>query len=126
MRAIRSSRGSRPKISSLRSIEPAAAPSMEVMSIFTAQPSVFSSLAGAASAASPRRNLPGFGASFGSAFFTASRTKIQPPDRAGHRALDQHQAALDVGLHDAQVLRRHAVVPMWPAIFLFLKVLPGS
>ena len=55
------------------------------------------------------RNLPGFGASFGSARLTASRTKIQPPFDAGNRALDEDQPALDVGLHDAQVLRGHAL-----------------
>ena len=66
-----------------RSREPTAAPSKEVMSIFTAQASEEGVSAGAeAWVSAPRsssvmRNLPGFGASAGRAFFTASRMKIE-------------------------------------------------
>ena len=46
---------------------------------------------------------------------------------ARHRAFDEDQAALDIGLTR---LRRFSVVmrstPIWPGIFLFLNVLPGS
>jgi hypothetical protein len=45
---------------------------------------------------------------------------------ARYRALDQDQAAVGIGRDDFEVLRGHAGLPMWPAIFLPLKTLPGS
>ena len=45
---------------------------------------------------------------------------------ARNRALDQDQAALDVGLDHDDVLRGDALDTQWPGIFLFLNTLPGS
>ena len=77
-------------------------------------------------AASARRNLPGFGASFGSDFFTASRTVIQPPLAPGtapSTRMRPRSTSVCTTLRLSVVTRS---TPMWPGIFLFLKVLPGS
>ena len=84
---------------------------------------------GPASLAAPpsgSRNLPGFGASFGSAFFTASRTVIQPPLAPGtapSTRIRPRSTSVCTTLRLSVVTRS---TPMWPGIFLFLKVLPGS
>ena len=71
-------------------------------------------------------NLPGFGASFGSAFFTASRTVIQPPLAPGTAPSTRIRPRST----SVCTTRRLSVVtrstPIWPGIFLFLNVLPGS
>src|SRR5215510_7210964 len=84
------------------------------------------SFASAAGAASASRNLPGFGTSCGSGFFTASRTVIQPPllpGTAPSTRMRPRSTSVCTTLRLSVVTRS---TPMWPAIFLFLKVLPGS
>src|SRR6185295_14925033 len=85
------------------------------------------SFASAAAPFSPaRRNLPGFGRSFGGAFFTASRTVIQPPLAPGTAPsirIRPRSTSVCTTFRLSVVTRS---TPMWPGIFLFLKVLPGS
>src|SRR6185503_15085240 len=78
------------------------------------------------SALSTSRNLPGFGRSFGGAFFTASRTVIQPPLAPGTAPSIRIRPR---STSTCAIFRFSVVMrswPMWPGIFLFLKVLPGS
>src|SRR5690606_32904031 len=78
-----------------------------------------------ASALSGRRNLPGFGASSGSFFFTASRTVIHPPFAPGTAPSTKMRPRSG----SVRTTRRFRVVtrstPRCPGIFLFLKVFPG-
>src|SRR6201987_1866747 len=83
--------------------------------------------AGAAAAASSATlNLPGFGASFGSGFFTASRTLIQPPLEPGTAPSTRIRPRST----SVCTTRRLSVVmrstPMWQGIFFFSQVLRGS
>jgi len=100
-------------ILSSRSFDPCQAPLLGRLSAFGGL------LSGAA--ASARRNLPGLGASFGSFFFTASRSVIQPP-LAPARAFDQDEATIDVGLHDLEIERGD---PLDPLVTRHLLVLEG-
>src|ERR1700722_19065077 len=123
MRAIRSARGSSPNTSSLSSSEPAAEPSIDVMSYFMASLSL-------------RRfgrwgALAGLGVNAG-----VSRQRIILRKRLlhrvahcdptsgvpRHRALDQNEAALGICANDAKVLRRHAISSHMAG---HLLVLPG-
>src|SRR3984885_11361934 len=123
MRAIRSARGSSPKTSSLRSKEPAAEPSIDVMSNFMASLSRW------------RFGRWGARARFGVDAELAGQRRVLRQrllhrvahrDPASgvprHRALDQNKAALGVRAHDAKVLRRHAVSSHMAG---HLLVLPG-
>src|SRR6478609_4351810 len=130
MRWIKSMRGSRPKISSLSSMSPADLPSSDVMSIFTGSALLAFLLRGC------------FGLRFAGGFtahaeFARLRrllrqhalhriAHIDPAAAmAGYRAFDQDQPARNVGLHDAQVLRRHAFHTHVPSHFLVLESLAG-
>src|ERR1700760_4205193 len=108
-RAMMSARGSRPKISSERLTEPAALPSRVV---------TFSSISRALlrRLCFRRRLIPAGDLELaGLRRFLRQRLLhgVTHPDpaalRAGHGAFDQDQAALDVGLNDAQVERGDAV-----------------
>ena len=59
-------------------------------------------------------------------FLTASRTEIQPPAKPGTEPSTRIRPRSTSVLHDPQVLRRDLSVPMWPGIFFFFQVLPGS
>src|SRR5262249_30272763 len=91
-------------------------------------PSFAVAAAGSAFAPSPsgRRNLAGFGVSLCGFFFTASRTVIQPPLAPGtapSTRIRPRSTSVCTTLRLSVVTRS---TPMWPGIFLFLKVLPGS
>src|SRR5262249_43063996 len=75
---------------------------------------------------SATRNLPGCGASFGNAFLTASRTVIQPPLAPGtapSTRIRPRSTSVWTTLRLRVVTRS---TPIWPGIFLFLNVRPGS
>src|SRR6516225_4845117 len=120
-RAMMSARGSRPKISSESWTEPAALPSRVV---------TFSSISRALRLGRGFRSLLATGdlelAGFGRVLRQRLFHRIAHPDPsalgAGDCALDQDQAALDVGLHDAQVERGDAI---HPHVTWHLLVLPG-
>src|SRR3984957_9240510 len=108
MRAIRSARGSSPNMASLSSKEPEAEPSIDVMSNFMASLSLY--------------RFGRWGAGFGVNAELAGQRRIlprrllhpiAPRDPASrvprHRALDQNEAAIRVGAHDAKVLRRQPI-----------------
>ena len=82
---------------------------------------------GARRPARRRRSAAGNGSSFGALRLTASRDQHVAAFAARHRARDHDQAALGVGRRRPS---RFCVVtrssPRWPAIFLPLKVRPGS
>src|SRR5262249_243297 len=86
----------------------------------------FVSPAAGASAAFASRKAPGRGASFGRLRLTASRIWIQPPFTPGTAP----STRISPFSTSVRTTRRFWVVtrstPIWPAIFLFLKVLPGS
>src|SRR5690606_36005205 len=71
-------------------------------------------------------NAPGFGASFGSSFFTASRSRTQPPLEPGTapRTITRPRATSVLSTTRFCVVTRSS--PVWPAIFLPLNTLPGS
>src|ERR1700722_5812655 len=123
MRAIRSARGSRPKMASLSSSEPAAEPSIDVMSNFMAPLSF------------RRFGRRGAGARFGVNAELAGHRRIlrqgllhrvadrdPPAGAARHRALNEDEAALRIRAHDPKVLRRH---PIDAHVAGHLLVLPG-
>src|SRR5262252_9826410 len=120
-RAMMSARGSRPKISSESWTEPAALPSSVV---------TFSSISRALRLGRGFRSLLATGdpklAGFGRVLRQRLFHRIAHPDPsalgAGDCALDQDQAALDVGLHDAQIERGDAI---HPHVTWHLLVLPG-
>src|SRR5947209_11078269 len=130
MRWIKSMRGSRPKISSLSSMSPADVPSSDVMSIFTGSALLLVLLGGRFGR--PLRLRP--------AALTAAHAELARLGRilrqcalhriahinpaaamAGHCAFDEDQPARDIGLHDAQVLRRHALDTHMPGHFFVLE-----
>src|SRR5262249_21936788 len=86
---------------------------------------------GAAAGASPEpssanRDAPGCGASLRSALLTASRTVVQPPlppGTAPSTSMRPRAVSVCTTLRLSVVTRS---TPRWPAIFLFLNVLPGS
>src|SRR5712671_3591054 len=72
------------------------------------------------------RNLPGCGASFGRAFLTAPRPVIQPPLAPGtapSTRIRPRSTSVCTTLRLSVVTRS---TPIWPGIFLFLNVRPGS
>src|SRR5271154_5743766 len=110
MRAIRSARGSRPKMASLRSREPAAEPSIDVMSNFMASLSL------------RRFGRRGAGARFGVNAELARQRRIlrqwllhrvaHRDPTAGvpwHRPFDEDETAVRICADDAKVLRRHLI-----------------
>src|ERR1700735_3294103 len=123
MRAIRSARRSSPNPSSLIPSEPAADPSIDVMSYFMASLSL------------RRFGRWGARAGFGvNAELTGQRRILRQrllhrvahcdptSGMPRHRALDQNKAALGIRAHDAKILRRHAVSSHMAG---HLLVLPG-
>src|SRR3954447_5656196 len=129
MRWIKSMRGSRPKISSESSMSPADVPSSDVMSIFTGSALLLFLLRGHF-----RRSLAGRTV-FLAAHAELARLRrvlwqcalhriahIDPPAAMSrHRAFDQDQPARDIRLHDAQILRRHALDTHMSGHFLVLE-----
>src|SRR5262249_44779953 len=82
--------------------------------------------AGSAAPLAATRNLPGCGTSFGKAFLTASRTVIQPPLAPGtapSTRIRPRSTSVCTTLRLSVVTRS---TPIWPGIFLFLNVRPGS
>src|ERR1700733_650786 len=126
MRAIRSVRGSSPNTASLSSSEPAAEPSIDVMSNFMASLSL------------RRFGRWGAGARFGVNAELAGQRRIlrqrflhrvahsdPPASVPGHRAFDQNEAALGISAHHAKVLRRHAISSHMAGHLLVLPGLAG-
>src|ERR1700722_12391969 len=126
MRAIRSARGSSPKTSSLSSKEPAAEPSIDVMSNFMA------------SLSRCRFGRWGARARFGVDAELAGQRRllrqrllhrVAHRDPASgvprHRALDQNETAVGVGADDTKVLRRHLIRSHMAGHFLVLPGLAG-
>src|SRR5262249_27793552 len=77
-------------------------------------------------APSALRNDPGFGASLGSPRLTASRTNTQPPwvpGTAPRTSTSPRSLSVSTTSRLSVVTR---TLPIWPAIFLPLKTLPGS
>src|SRR4029077_17490599 len=83
--------------------------------------------AGASAACSPPAtlNLPGFGASFGSGFLTASRTEIHPPLEPGTAPSTRIRPRSTSVCTTRRLSVGMRSTPMWPGIFLFFQVLPG-
>src|SRR5689334_4730568 len=116
-------RGSRPKIASANCTEPLSLPSRVVTFSSMSRPFLLDR--------SFRRSLAGDAELAGLRRFLRQRLlhRIAHHDpaalRTRHRALDEQQAALDVGLHDAQVLRRDPVVTHVTSHLLVLEGLAG-
>ncbi len=106
--------------------EPASLPSRVVTLRSITRPPLWLRLRLRRSAPSARRNLPGFGRSFGGAFFTASRTVIQPPFAPGTAPSIRIRPRSTSTCATLRLIVVTRSTPMWPGIFLFLKVLPGS
>src|SRR5436305_13669121 len=113
MRWIKSMRGSRPKISSWRSMSPADVPSSDVMSIFTGSALLLFFLRGrcgfclAVATTDAHAELSGLRRILRQRALHRVAHINPAAAMSGHRALDQDQPTRDVGLHDAQILRRH-------------------
>src|ERR1700677_1323659 len=106
MRAIRSPRGSRPKTVSSSSSEPAAAPSIDVMSNFMASFSLGLGRRrrlGVEAGPCPARSV------FVQRLLDGVSDRDPTAGETRHRAFHQNQPARDVGLDHAKVLRRDLV-----------------
>src|SRR6516165_6034951 len=103
MPAIRSGRSSRPKISSLTSIEPAAEPSIEVMSTLITSFSLrrFGGRRLGDGAIGVHTELAGHRRLLRQRLLHRVANRDPGAGVARHRSLDRDEAALDVGAHDA-------------------------
>src|ERR1700722_3204937 len=125
MRAIRSWRGSSPKIASFSSREPAAAPLIDVTSIFMMSGSLRLGCGGFWPASLVRTEFAGQRRFLRQRLFPRGADPGPAAGMARHRPFDQDQPAFDIGLHDAQVLRRHLVDAHMAGHFLVLPGLAG-
>src|SRR3984957_3036398 len=123
MRAIRSARGSSPNTSSLSSSEPAADPSIDVMSYFMASLSLrrFGRW-GARAGLGVNAELSGQRRILRQRLLHRVAHRDPTSGVPRHRALDQNEAALGICANDTKVLRRHAISSHMPG---HLLVLPG-
>src|SRR4029077_2086 len=127
-------RGSRPKMASESSTEPASVPSSDM---------IFSSMSYAlliVPRGFRRRRLavPRGRLRIGQAELARLRCVLRQlllhrvpqrdPTALGtrHRTLDQDEAALDIGLHHLEIRRGDAIAAHRPGLLFFLEVLPGS
>src|SRR5438034_8576457 len=120
--------GSRPKIASGSSTEPAALPSSET--ILSSMSGTFGlarlvrfsrrCFAGAAGALR-QTELAGFGSVCRQSFLHRIAKRDPTALRARHRALDQDEAALDVGLHHLEVESGDTLDAQVPRHFLILE-----
>src|SRR5579883_880421 len=127
-RCTMSGRASRPKMASGSSTDPAAVPSSMVTVISMSRPLARAGIG---------RGLPLPGGSFRQSKFARLRRllgqcfldRVAQHDPtafvARHRALDQHQAALDVGLHHFQIERGDTLDAHVPGHLLVLEGLAG-
>src|ERR1700688_3437054 len=122
MRAIRSPRGSRPKTVSSSSSEPAAAPSIDVMSNFTAS---FSLGLGRRRRLGRNAELAGQRSVLVQRLLDGVTHRDPTAGEARDRTFHENQAARDVGLDDAKVLRRHLIGAHVAGHFLVLPGLAG-
>src|SRR4051812_26021906 len=125
---MRSWRGSRPKIASDKVTEPASLPSSVVIFI-----SMLCALPGwSGGLGSSRRNgaarfaeLAGLRRFLGKRLLHGIAHDDPAALGARHRALDHDQAAIDIGLHDAQIERGHFVDAHMAGHLLVLEGLAG-
>src|SRR6185369_16482793 len=102
-------RGSRPKIASGSCTEPLSLPSRVVTFSSMSRTLLLGRRLGSLSLATCNAELAGLRRILRQRLLDRISHRDPAPLRAGHRAFDEQQAALDVRLHDAQIQRRDAI-----------------